>query len=55
MKETYIIEIESKNKSDYGIVFMREYLSAVVLILNHYRKCYSVTMRRVDNERQRKS
>jgi len=48
MKEKYIIEIESTSKSDFGIVFMREILEKIVMVLNGWRKCYKATMRRID-------
>ena len=49
MKETYLIEIESKSPNNFGVNFMRSIISSVVEMMNGYKKAYSAKMTKVDN------
>ena len=44
MKEKYIIEIESKSPSEFGVNFMSSVIYSVVQMLDKYKKCYSAKM-----------
>lgn len=47
----YTIRVEATGKTDFGIKFLSDCLEQVIKAMNGFRKCYSIRILNVDEEK----